>query len=259
MPSPVTLDTGTMGAPAKLVRSSASVSSSVATSRSSGSTRSILVERDHAGGDAEQRADREVLARLRHHALVRRHHQDHQIDAAQPRQRVVHEALVARHVDEAELDVALDQMREPDVDGDAARALLLPAVAVDAGERLDQRGLAVVDVPRGADHDAAGGERLGAGRSASLTESRISRRCDSPSLRRRRRRSASSSPSSPDRSRSGRRGRARRPARGSPGADRPPTPAPAGSARGSRPRAAPCPAARGDCPARTAARPRGAA
>ena len=118
-----------------------------------------LGERDHAGRDAEQRADREVLARLRHHALVGRHHQDHQIDAAQPRQRVVHEALVTGHVDEAELDVALDQMREPDVDGDAADALLLPAIAVDAGERLDQRGLAVVDVPRGADHDAAGGER----------------------------------------------------------------------------------------------------
>ncbi len=100
-----------------------------------------------------------MLARLRHDALVRRHHQDHEVDAAQPGQRVVHEALVAGHVDEAELHVAVDQVREADVDGDAAGALLLPAVAVDAGERLDQRGLAVVDVPGGADHDAAGGER----------------------------------------------------------------------------------------------------
>jgi hypothetical protein len=66
----------------------------------------------------------------------------------------VHEALVARHVDEAELNAVVHEMGEADVDRDAAGALLLPAIAVDAGERLDQRGLAVIDVARGADDDA---------------------------------------------------------------------------------------------------------
>ena len=37
--------------------------------------------------------------------------------------------------------------REPELDRDAALALLRQAVGVDAGERLDQRGLAVIDVP----------------------------------------------------------------------------------------------------------------
>ena len=44
-------------------------------------------------------------------------------------------------------------MREADVDGDAAALLFFQAVGVDAGKGLDQRGLAVIDVPGGADDD----------------------------------------------------------------------------------------------------------
>ena len=40
------------------------------------------------------------------------------------------------------------QVREAEVDGDAAALLFLQAVGVDAGERPDERGLAVVDVAR---------------------------------------------------------------------------------------------------------------
>ncbi len=45
------------------------------------------------------------------------------------------------------------QMREAQIDGDAAALLFLQAVGVDAGERFDQRGLAVIDVAGGADND----------------------------------------------------------------------------------------------------------
>ena len=41
-----------------------------------------------------------------------------------------------------------------DVDGNAARLFFRQAVGVDAGERLDQRGLAVVDVAGGGDDHA---------------------------------------------------------------------------------------------------------
>ena len=45
-----------------------------------------------------------------------------------------------------------------EVDGDAPGLLLLEAVGVGAGEGLDQRGLAVVDVAGGADDDVVFGE-----------------------------------------------------------------------------------------------------
>ena len=74
----------------------------------------------------------------------------------------MHEALVTGHVDERRsASVALLEVREAEIDGDAAPLLLGQAIAVDAGERLDQRRLAVVDVAGGAD-----GEAHGAGLSA---------------------------------------------------------------------------------------------
>ena len=38
-------------------------------------------------------------------------------------------------------------MREAEVNGDAAPLLFLQPVGIDSGQRLDQRGFAVVDVP----------------------------------------------------------------------------------------------------------------
>jgi hypothetical protein len=48
-------------------------------------------------------------------------------------------------------------MGETDVDGDAALLLLLEPVGVDAGQRLDEARLAVVDVAGGTDDDVAHG------------------------------------------------------------------------------------------------------
>ena len=71
------------------------------------------------------------------------------IDAAGAGQHVVDEALVAGHVDEAGgAAVAKVGVEIAQVDGDPALALGRAAVALDAGEGAQQRGLAVVDARR---------------------------------------------------------------------------------------------------------------
>ena len=78
--------------------------------------------------------------------------QQRDIDPADAGEHVLDEALVSRHIHDA--GVASAGQRQPGeakVDGHAARLLLGEAVGVDAGERGDERGLAVVDVAGGAD------------------------------------------------------------------------------------------------------------
>ncbi len=113
-----------------------------------------LRQRDEPALDAEQPADLEVLARLRLHALVGRHDQQHGVDAARAGQHVADEALVTGHVDEGELARRRPgTMREAEIDRDAARLFFLQPVGIDAGQRSHQRALAVIDVARGADDE----------------------------------------------------------------------------------------------------------
>jgi len=66
---------------------------------------------------------------------------------------VADEPLMARDIDHARArPVPEGEIREPEVDRDAALLLLLEAVGVLPGERLDQRGLAMVDMTGGADN-----------------------------------------------------------------------------------------------------------
>ena len=103
--------------------------------------------------DAQERADGQMLARLGHHALVGRDHEHDEVDAAHSGQHVLDEALVAGHVHDLDGGTTrLLEEGEAEVDGDPARFLLGQAVGVGAGQRLDERGLAVVDVP-GRSHD----------------------------------------------------------------------------------------------------------
>ena len=44
-------------------------------------------------------------------------------------------------------------VREAELDGDAAFLLFLQAIGIDAGERVHERALAVIDVAGGADDD----------------------------------------------------------------------------------------------------------
>ncbi|MDA1118323.1 MAG: hypothetical protein O2979_10050 [Proteobacteria bacterium] len=96
--------------------------------------------------------DLEMLARLRHRAVVGRHHQQREVDAAHARRHVAHEALVARNVDERDRIAALErQVGETQIDGHAAALFLRQAVGVLAGECAHQGSLAVVDVAGGGD------------------------------------------------------------------------------------------------------------
>ncbi len=119
-----------------------------------------LGQRDDAVTEAEQAEDFEVLARLRHDGVVGGDDEEGEIDAGGAGEHVLDEAFVAGHVHDAEVEGRQVEVGEADVDGDAAGLLFGEAVAVDAGEGLDERGLAVVDVAGGAEDQVAGHPRL---------------------------------------------------------------------------------------------------
>ena len=60
---------------------------------------------------------------------------------------------MSRHVHECKVRLALGQMREPEVDRDAAQLLFLQPIRISTRQRLHNRALAMVDVPGGADDD----------------------------------------------------------------------------------------------------------
>ena len=81
--------------------------------------------------DAELPQHGDVLARLRHHAVVRRDAQQEQVDPGRPRDHRPHEPLVAGHVHHRE-PAATRQLerRVAELDRDAALALLGEAVGL---------------------------------------------------------------------------------------------------------------------------------
>ena len=94
-----------------------------------------------------------MLPRLRLDRLIRRNHQQHQVDPAHAGQHIADETLVPGNVDKTQAqNLALRRrqvhVREAKVDRDASPLLLLQPVGVDPGERLHQRCLPVVDVSR---------------------------------------------------------------------------------------------------------------
>ena len=111
-----------------------------------------LRERDDAVLDPEQPQDREVLVRLRPRSLAGVDHEQEEVDAARARDHRADEALVAGDVDDGEARAVRQlERRVAEVDRDPALVLLGQPVGVLAGQRLDERRLAVVDVTRGAD------------------------------------------------------------------------------------------------------------
>ena len=89
------------------------------------------------------------LHRLRHHAVVGRHHQDDDVGGLGAARPHGGEGLVARRVEEGHLAVARVHLVGADVLGDAARLLLGHARLADG---VEERGLAVVDVAHDGDH-----------------------------------------------------------------------------------------------------------
>ena len=122
----------------------------------SGSTRSALVTTGMPRGYAELLEDGEMLLGLRHDALVGRDDQQREVDARRAGHHRPDEVLVARARPRRPRPPAAEIQRgEVEVDRDAPAPLLGQAVHRDAGQRGDQRRLAVVDVSGGADDHAA--------------------------------------------------------------------------------------------------------
>ena len=115
-------------------------------------------ERDDAAGDPEDVEDLQVLLGLPSPPLVGRDDEEDQADRPHAGQHVADEALVARHVHEAHLAPGRERApRVAQVDREATALLLDEAVGVDARQRCNERGLAVIDVAGGGHHvDPAG-------------------------------------------------------------------------------------------------------
>src|SRR5207245_4793526 len=88
-----------------------------------------------------------------------------------------------------DLSAGLHEEREPDVDCDPARLLLGHAVCVDAGERLHQGRLAVVDVARRPDDDVLHGSAA-----AESARARVATWCERTVRQSRSRRSSTTRP-----------------------------------------------------------------
>ena len=94
-----------------------------------------------------------MLFGLRHPAVVRRDHEQREIDRPDAGDHVPHEIFVPRHIDHAEREARQSEMRKAEIDRDPARFFLRQPVGVGAGERLDQRRLAVIDMSGGGEDE----------------------------------------------------------------------------------------------------------
>ena len=111
-----------------------------------------LGEGDETPSDVEEVEDGEVLAGLGHDAFVGGDNEEGHVDAADAGEHIADEALVAGNVDDGDFLAGREgEPGEAEVDGHAPFLLLGEPIGVDAREGLDEGGLAVVHVARGAD------------------------------------------------------------------------------------------------------------
>ena len=108
--------------------------------------------------DSEQLQYVEMLAGLGFDRFVSSDHEQKKIDSADSSQHVAHKALVAGDIDETNLQSPTIGRRQghvgkAEIDSDAATLFFGETIGVDAGEGLDQRGLAVIDMAGGANDD----------------------------------------------------------------------------------------------------------
>ena len=151
LPAPVTAEKRSMGAPSRKVPLRASRTSSSTRSSQSVLHQVHLGEDHQALLDLKELANLQMLPGLGHDAFVRGDDQGHQVHAGGPGHHVAHKALVPRHVHDAQvLAGGQFQLGKAQLDGDAPEFFFLEAVRVSPGKGLDQRALAVVNVPGGA-------------------------------------------------------------------------------------------------------------
>jgi len=105
--------------------------------------------RNHHRGrsQAEQLDDGQVLQGLRHGTVVGGDDDQRVMDAGDTGHHGMHEAFMARHVNEADHPAVPEiTVGEAELDAHAARFFFRQSIGIDAGQRADQRGLAVIDV-----------------------------------------------------------------------------------------------------------------
>ena len=161
IPSPVCADASSTGTPASVVRASSAWTSAAQLVPPRGVGREVRLRHHRQPAPDPERVEQlEVLERLRVRPVVRGDDEQRRVDLARPDEHVADQPVVARHVDEVDHPPVVErQVRIPDVDRHPAPPLLGQPVRVDAGERAQERRLAVVDVPGRADDEAGGGSR----------------------------------------------------------------------------------------------------
>ena len=87
-----------------------------------------------------------MLARLRHHGIVGRNDEQRGIDSRCAGHHGVNESFMARNIDQREARAVVVEMRESQLDRDAAAFLLGQSIDGAAGQRVDERRFAVVDM-----------------------------------------------------------------------------------------------------------------
>src|SRR5438552_16083319 len=91
-----------------------------------------------------------MLPRLRHDPFVQRDHEQNRVDGTDARKHVPDEVLMPGDVDDAHLPaVGKAEPRESEIDRHATLALFTEPVRGDAGQRFDERRLAMIDMARG--------------------------------------------------------------------------------------------------------------
>ena len=100
----------------------------------------------------QQTHDIKMLFGLGHDPIVGGDRKKNQIDAMRAGQHISNETLMPRHVDNARLRAIGEiQVREAQIDGNAALFFFLEAVGVTTGQDTDQTGLSMVDMSGGSD------------------------------------------------------------------------------------------------------------
>ena len=96
--------------------------------------------------NSEKLQQGQVLARLRHHRIVGRNHEQRGVDSRCTGHHRVNEAFMAREHRRRESRAVVVEMRESQLDRDAAAFFLGQSIHRAAGQRMDAARFAVVDM-----------------------------------------------------------------------------------------------------------------
>jgi hypothetical protein len=106
-----------------------------------------LGQGDQSVAQPQQTQNFQMFTRLRHDGIIRRHNEHHKVDPRGAGQHILDETFVAGNVHDPQAELAEIERGKADFDGDPAGLFLRQTIAVNPRESLDERGLAVIDMP----------------------------------------------------------------------------------------------------------------